>query len=123
MERCLTFGGSNSPTLYHLPASLLKSMAELKSGLDPRLNIMQLDDNCSCSRKGSSILRCYRKEYRSIASDLGIRLAAEDNPSKAFPPSCQGEILGLLYDTERWTWNMPEAKLIRLQVLLGKGIW
>ena len=123
VEKCLTFGGANSPTIYHLPASLLKSMAELKSGLDPRLNCMQLDDNCSCSRKGSSILRCYSKEYRSIASELGIRLAGEDNPSKAFPPSTQGEILGLLYDTERWAWNIPETKLTRLQVLLGKGIW
>ena len=72
VERCLTFGGANSPTLYHLPASLLKSMAELRPGLDPRLNIMQLDDNCSCSKRVSSILRCYRREYKSIASKLGI---------------------------------------------------
>jgi hypothetical protein len=118
IERCLTFGGANSPTLYHL----LKNMAELRLGLDPPLNIMQLDDNCKCSKKGSSVLRCYREEYRSVASRLGIRLASEDNPSKAFPPSCVGEILGLVYNTELWTWNMTEAMRVRLQVLLAKGI-
>jgi hypothetical protein len=122
VECCLTFGGANSPTIYHLPASLLKSMAELKSGLDPCLNIMQLDDNCSCDKKGSGTLRCYREEYRSVASRLGIRLANEDNPSKAFPPSCMGKILGLMYNTELWTWNMTEAKRVRLQILLAKGI-
>ena len=122
VERCLTFGGANSPTIYHLPASLLKSMAELKSGLDPRLNIMQLDDNCSCDKKGSGTLRCYREEYRSVASWIGIRLASKDNPSKAIPQSCRGEILGLLYNTELWTWNMTEAKRVRLQKLLAKGI-
>ena len=68
------------------------------------------------------MLRCYREEYRSLASKLGIRLASEDNPSKAFPPSCVGEILGLVYNTEKWTWNMTEAKRVRLQVLVAKGI-
>ena len=58
----------------------------------------------------------------SVASKLGIRLASEDNPSKVFPPSCVGEILGLVYDTEKWTWNMTEAKRVRLQVLVAKGI-
>ena len=30
--------------------------------------------------------------------------------------------MGLLYDTELWTWNMTEAKRVRLQMLLAKGI-
>ena len=45
IERCLTFGGGNSPTLYHMPASMLITMAEIQSGFDPLLNLIQLDDN------------------------------------------------------------------------------
>ena len=53
---------------------------------------------------------------------MGVRLASEDNPSKAFAPSDEGEILGLLYDERRWTWRIPSDKSDRLLVLLGKGI-
>ena len=122
IEKCLTFGGGNSPTIYHLPASLLRNWAEIKSGLDDRLVIMQLDDNCACGPRGSEILWNYREEYRGLADRLGVRLAREDNPSKAFPPTERGEILGLEYDGVRWTWNMTEAKRDRLLVLLAKGI-
>ena len=122
IEKCLTFGGGNSPTLYHLPASLLKDWAEIRSGQDSRSTIMQLDDNCACGRKGCLILRKYRKEYRELADRVGVRLASEDNPTKAFPPSVRGEILGREYDCEAWTWRMPVAKSDRLLVLLGKGI-
>ena len=32
IENCLTFGGGSSPTLYHMPASLLITMAEEETG-------------------------------------------------------------------------------------------
>ena len=51
-----------------------------------------------------------------------MRLAGEDNPSKAFPPSSKGIILGLIYDGQAWTWEMPKDKSDRMFVLLAKGI-
>ena len=51
-----------------------------------------------------------------------MRLASEDNPSKAFPISTKGVILGLIYDREVWTWEIPRDKLDRLLVLLAKEI-
>ena len=122
IEKCLTFGGGSSPTLYHMPASLLITMAEVESGFPHDLNLMQLDDNCACDRKGSVRLRSYRSSYRALARELGVRLASEDNPSKAFSPTTKGEILGLIYDGEAWTWEIPADKMARLLVLLGKGV-
>ena len=55
IEKCLTFGGGNSPTIYHLPASLIKTMAGVESDFIPRQAIMQLVDNC-VDRKGSTRL-------------------------------------------------------------------
>ena len=72
--------------------------------------------------KGSLRLRAYREAYRSLAEEVGVRLASEDNPSKAFPPSVKGEILGLIYDGEAWKWEIPSDKLDRMLVLLGTGI-
>ena len=75
IERCLTFEGGNSPTLYHMPASMLITMAEIQSGFDPLLNLMQLDDNCKVDMSGSERPRAYRRAYRELAGELGVRLA------------------------------------------------
>ena len=45
-----------------MPASLLKTMAEVESDFDSQQSIMQLDDNCVVDRKGSARLRCLVKE-------------------------------------------------------------
>ena len=45
IDRCLNFGGGNSSTYYHMPAPMLITMAEIQSGFDPLLNLIQLDDN------------------------------------------------------------------------------
>ena len=122
IKRCLTFGGGNSPTLYHMQPSMLITMAEIQSGFDPLLNLMQLDDNCTVDMSSSARLRAYKRAYRELAVELGVRLGGEDNPSKAFPPSSKGIILGLIYDGQAWTWEMPKDKSDRMFVLLAKGI-
>ena len=82
IEKCLTFGGGSSPTLYHMPASLLITMAEEATGFPHCQSLMQLDDNCCVDGKGSLRLRAYRKAYRSLAEEVGVRLASEENPLK-----------------------------------------
>ena len=76
-----------------MPSSLLIQCAEVVSKLDPRCNVMQLDDNGTCNVEGSVLLRRYMKSYRDIAKEMGVKLASEDCPAKAFPPSIIGEIL------------------------------
>ena len=122
VELCLTFGCGTSPTHFNLIAKLLINLAELRSGMDPRLNCQQLDDNCSAGPEGSHLLRRYRKHYREIAEEIGVKLAPEDDPSKAFPPSTEGEILGIVYNGKDWTWRIPEGKGIRLLTMIGKAL-
>ena len=57
IEKWLTFGGGSKHTLYHMTPSLLITMAEFESGFPQDLDLMQLDDNCACDRKGSMRLR------------------------------------------------------------------
>ena len=122
VELCLTFGCGTSPTHYNLIAKLLIQLAELKSGMDPRMNCQQLDDNCAAGPEGSQILRRYRKHYRDIAEKIGVKLAPEDDPSKAFPPSTEGEILGIIYNGKDWTWRIPEGKGLRLLTMIGNAL-
>ena len=119
VEKCLTFGGSNSPSYFNLPAKTLIEFTEIKSGMDSRLNVQQLDDNCSAGPAGSPLMKRYQDCYREIAETIGVQLAPEDDPSKAFPPSRRGEILGIIYDGHNWTWEMPRDKGLRLLVSIG----
>ena len=122
MEKCLTFGGMNSPSYFNLPAKTLIEFAEIKTGMDSRLNVQQLDDNCSAGPADSPILKRYQDCYREIARAIGVQLAPEDDPSKAFPPSKKGEILGIIYDGHNWTWEMPRDKGLRLLVSIGNAL-
>ena len=65
-----------------MPASLLISMAEKQTDFDEDLNVMQLDDNCTVDEEGSVRLRSYRIAYRDLASEMGVRLASEDNRAR-----------------------------------------
>ena len=114
VEVMLTFGGGNSPFKFNMPSSFLITLACLDSGMDPRQSVQQLDDNCVCDSKGSWFLRRYWNCYRKIAEEIGVSLAGEENPSKAFGPSIQGEILGLMYNSVDWTWWIPKDKSDRL---------
>ena len=61
-------------------------LAALESGMDLRHSVQQLDDNCVVAAADSMVMWKYRKSYRDLAQELGIRLAPEDDPSKAFSP-------------------------------------
>ena len=122
VETALTFGGCNSPTFYNMVAKLLIELAALESGLDLRHSCQQLDDNCITDTAGSSRLWKYLKSYKAIAGEIGVRLAPEDDPSKAFPPQARGEILGIEYDGDKRTWMIPEAKGLRILASLGEAI-
>ena len=103
-------------------AKLLIELAALESGLDLRHSCQQLDDNCITDTAGSSRLWKYLKSYKAIAGEIGVRLAPEDDPSKAFPPQNRGEILGIEYDGDKRTWMIPEAKGLRILASLGEAI-
>ena len=62
-------------------------------------------------------VQCYRNSLRL----LNIR-AADDDPShtKAFDCSTEGEVLGIRFNTETFTWSLPKAKLSRLVENLRK---
>ena len=118
VEKALTFGGKNSPSIFRLIASFVKECVEIETRMDPQLNTIVLDDNCSVGREGDDTLYRYFYKYRDWAERLGIELAGLDDPAKAFAPCTQGEILGLYYDTVRWVWYMPDEKGKRLLALL-----
>ena len=51
-----------------------------------------------------------------------MRLAREDDPSKAFPLSDTGEVLRIEYNGAAMTWRMPDGKALRIMAALGEAI-
>ena len=61
-----------------------------------------------------SLIR-FVKEYRNALHALNLK-AAEDDPSctKAFDCSQEGEVLGIRFNTVKFTWSLPHSKLVSL---------
>ena len=79
-----------------------------------------VDDLTTVSPKNAAHLT-FRlvKEYRKQLTALGIGVAPVD-PSrrKAFDGNTSGEILGVWFNTEEMTWNLPQRKLVGLVTCL-----
>jgi hypothetical protein len=60
------------------------------------------------------MLARFKKAYRDVAAQVGVKLAPTDDPDKAFSPCTAGTVLGVSYDTVSWGWSIPQNKLARV---------
>ena len=117
-ELCLIFGGKSSAGIFDRLAKIVLFIVIHRSGIDKEAVIQFLDDCCGAAPAGSGILEEFDRTFAEVAAALGIRLAPRDDPDKSFGPRTYGTVLGIYYDTEAWTWALPEEKLVRLLHLL-----
>ncbi len=115
VELCLIFGSSSSVGIYDRAAKLVLEIVLRISGFSANLVCQHLDDVCAAASKLADLMK-FEETYRAVAAQLGVQLAPTDNPEKAFKPCTEGVVLGVKYNTEEWTWSIPEDKLSRLMV-------
>ena len=84
-DKNLSFGGATSPALYDYPAELVTRLAHWEAGVDRRKSLRQLDDLVGVGTF-SEVSALY-EATRDVCSFIGVRLASETEPDKAFPPS------------------------------------
>ena len=48
--------------------------------------------------------------YSDLAKEVGVKLAPRSDPDKSFAPCSEGKVLGVMYNTEKWTWWVDESK-------------
>ena len=122
VELMLVFGTRSSPGIYDRVAKLILDLVLVVSRF-PRTMVCQfLDDVCAAAPAGSAAIEGFRLAYRQVAEQVGVKLASEDDPEKAFAPTTVGTVLGVRYDTVAWTWRIPEDKLGRLNAQLVAGM-
>ena len=110
-ELCMVFGASSSAGLFDRLAKVVLHIVLVKSGMPRRSVIQHLDDVCSASPRGSSRAKKFYDSFKSICKDLGVQLAPEGDKDKEFGPTTKGLVLGIVYDTQSWTWTIKEDKL------------
>ena len=64
------------------------------------------------------MVRRFYNQYKQLCADVGVSLASEDDPDKAFAPCTEGIILGIVYDTKDFTWHIREDKITRIVVTI-----
>ena len=111
MEKQLVFGCTSSPGLYDWIAKTVIQLALLMAGVPKELCLQCLDDVVYFSSQGSSACWDFFEAYKQVCARIGVSLASEDDPSKAFAPCSGGIILGIHYDLDSWTWKIPDDKI------------
>ena len=106
----LTFGCSSSAGHFDDSAKLIKRMAENLSKIDPGMVNQVLDDVVACGAEGDGSVQSFYKAYRDVCKEVGVSLADESDPDKAFNASHVGKVLGIMHDIREWMWWLSPDK-------------
>ena len=114
LELCLIFGCCSSVGLFDRLAKVILAVVLALSKFPADMVCQHLDDVVAAAPDGCRSLWDFDWWYRKIADRVGITLAPRDDPEKSFPPSKDGVILGVHYNTITWRWKLPQEKLDRI---------
>ena len=121
-ELALVFGAGSSPGIYTDLALVPLCIAIKMSGIRKDHVGMHLDDVVGVGDRNTDTIWKFDKAYRDVAKEVGISLADRSDRDKSFAPSTQGQVLGVDYDTEAWTWTIRQDKLIRVQHMIREAL-
>jgi hypothetical protein len=104
LELCLIFGCSSSVGIYDRFAKVVLFIAL-------QLVVQQIDDVVACGPPDGKLVEKFDRAYIEVAGKLGVVLASRDDPEKSFSATTRGQVLGIWYDSESWTWWIGDEKL------------
>ena len=117
-ELALIFGCSSSAGIFDKVAKLVLFIVIKRAEFNPKNVIQHLDDVVAADTADSTKIEEFDKTFAEVAQELGIRLAPRDDKDKAFGPSTEGTVLGVQYDSKKWTWGLSEEKLNRICITI-----
>ena len=91
----------------------------LLTGIPNQCVQKQLDDLCVATPPHQhELMRTFVKTHRAICQRVGVKLAPETDKEKAFSCETRGTVLGVIYDSISWSWNLDSEKIKILLHLL-----
>jgi len=113
-ELCLIFGSASSAGIFDDAAKAVLDIVCRRAAFPVDMVCQHLDDICAAAQLGSPLTQKFDEAFAEVAEYIGIKLAPRDSPDKSFAPSTKGIVFGVHYDTEEWTWCIPQDRLHRL---------
>ena len=120
-ELCLIFGSASSAGIFDDLAKVLLDLVCRAAKFPIHMTCQHLDDICAASASFGQLAE-FDKTFTDLAKLVGVSLAPRDNPDKSFAPAKQGTVFGVWYDTDEWTWQIPEERLVRLVQSIDNAI-
>ena len=112
-ELCLIFGSASSAGIFDDAAKVVLDLVCRLAGFPADRICQHLDDICAAAA-AKEVLERFDGAFMEVAAELGVKLAVRDDHDKTFGPCKKGVVFGVEYDTEEWTWQLPEEKKLRL---------
>ena len=71
----------------------------------------QLDDLCVVTPAHQrDLMENFVRAHRAVCDRVGVKLVPEIDKEKAFYCETKGTVLGVIYDTQTWSWNLNSEK-------------
>jgi hypothetical protein len=121
-ELCLIFGASSSAGIFDATAKVYVDLVCKITGFPKNQICQHLDDICAAGAEGDTALHRLDAQFQETAAAIGIKLASREDPDKSFGPCKRGVVFGVEYDTDNWTWSIPDEKRARLICTLRETV-
>ena len=113
-ELCLIFGSASSAGIFDYTAKVVLDLVCRLAGFPADMICQHLDDICAAAAAVKEVLDAFDDTFTAVAKELGVKLAPRDDHNKTFSSCRKGVVFGMEYDTEEWTWQLPEEKKLRI---------
>ena len=124
LETRLMFGTKSSPGIYdELHKAFLFPVVELTPSFSRRDVEQHLDDVLGVGPgqfEAERSVDAFFRNYLARASEVGFKLDKSGNTEKVQPPGTVCTALGVVFDTEAWTWSLKADKLARMNHTLHR---
>jgi hypothetical protein len=119
-ELMLIFGSASSAGIFDDAAKTVLDIVCRLARFPISMTCQHLDDICAASADKQKLVE-FNDAFQAVAAQVGVRLAPQDSQDKAFGPQKSGVIFGIHYNTEDWTWSIPDKKLAGILEAIAKA--
>lgn len=105
------FGSKAAPAQFdHLPETLV-NITCAEADFPTKWVHRQLDDVPATAPRGTKMTEKFGSTYTRVCADVGVPLANLcPEKEKAFGPTTEGVVVGIWFNLEQETWNLPTEK-------------
>jgi hypothetical protein len=111
VEDKMTFGGKPSVQNFDITGATVKDLTLADCKIPSRLVHRQLDDVPLVAPKNTNWCQEFSTKYADTCKKINMSLAPNCvKNDKAFTNQTTGKVLGIVFDTNSLTWELPEGK-------------